>query len=58
MIDLEPSPEQAAFRDEVRAFIDARLPDEIRHCLRRIHALDQWFGDADAQAARSAAMGA
>ncbi len=30
----------------------------VGHCLRRIHVLDQLFGDADAQAARLARMGA
>ncbi len=30
----------------------------VGHCLRRIHVLDQLFGDVDAQAARLARMGA
>jgi pimeloyl-CoA dehydrogenase large subunit len=32
-MDLNLSPEEAAFRDEVRAFIKAELPDEIREKL-------------------------
>ena len=37
-MDLQPSPSQAAFRDEVRAFIKARLPADIRDRLSRGHA--------------------
>jgi pimeloyl-CoA dehydrogenase len=37
-MDLLLSPTQAAFRDEVRAFIGARLPAETRDRLRRGHA--------------------
>lgn len=33
-MDMELSPAQSAFRDEVRRFIDERLPDEIRNRLR------------------------
>ena len=33
-MDLRFTPEDIAFRDEVRAFIDANLPDEIRERLR------------------------
>lgn len=36
-MDLRLSPAEAAFRDEVRAFIKERLPDEIRERLRRGH---------------------
>jgi pimeloyl-CoA dehydrogenase len=38
MIDLQLSPAQAAFRDEVRGFVRERLPDEIRERLKRGHA--------------------
>lgn len=37
-MDLRPTPAQAAFRAEVRAFIQARLPAEIRARLRLGHA--------------------
>ncbi len=37
-IDLQLGPDLAAFRDEVRGFIQARLPSEIRERLRRGHA--------------------
>ena len=34
-MDLQISPEDIAFADEVRGFLKARLPDEIRDkCLR------------------------
>lgn len=36
-MNLELTPEQAAFREEVRSFIWARLPDEIRKRLRQGH---------------------
>jgi pimeloyl-CoA dehydrogenase len=36
-MDLDLTHEQRAFRDEVRAFIRARLPAEIRHRLRAGH---------------------
>lgn len=36
-MNLELTTEQAAFRDEVRAFVQARLPDEIRQRLRHGH---------------------
>ena len=36
-MNLEMSTEHAAFREEVRAFIQARLPDEIRQRLRQGH---------------------
>ncbi len=36
-MDLDLSPEQRAFRDEVRAFIRARLPTAIRERLRQGH---------------------
>jgi len=36
-MNLQPSPSQAAFRDEVRAFIGDRLPAEIRDRLRLGH---------------------
>ena len=36
-MNLELTTEQAAFREEVRAFIQARLPDEIRQRLRQGH---------------------
>ncbi len=36
-MNLALTPAQAAFRDEVRAFIDARLPDEIRSRMRAGH---------------------
>ncbi|VTU40725.1 Acyl-CoA dehydrogenase [Variovorax sp. PBS-H4] len=36
-MDLELSPEQRAFRDEVRTFIRSRLPAEIRERLRAGH---------------------
>ncbi|GAA5232324.1 acyl-CoA dehydrogenase [Verticiella sediminum] len=33
-MDLRPTPEQAAFRDDVRRYIDAHLPDDLRHRMR------------------------
>jgi len=33
-MDLKPTPEQNAFRQEVRRYIDENLPDELRHRLR------------------------
>jgi pimeloyl-CoA dehydrogenase len=36
-MDLDFTPAQLAFRDQVRAFIQERLPDEIRERLRRGH---------------------
>ena len=36
-MDLSPTPAQAAFREEVRAFIRERLPDDIRAHMRRGH---------------------
>lgn len=36
-MDINFTPEQIAFRDEVRAFVDARLPAEIRERLRDGH---------------------
>lgn len=36
-MDLTLTPEQRAYRDEVRAFIRARLPDDIRERLRAGH---------------------
>ncbi|WP_137920817.1 acyl-CoA dehydrogenase family protein [Hydrogenophaga sp. 2FB] len=36
-MDLKPTPSQAAFREEVRAFIRDRLPEDIRNRLRRGH---------------------
>ena len=35
MIELELTPEEVAFRDEVRAFIDAELTDELAAEVRR-----------------------
>lgn len=37
-MDLQFSSDQAAFREEVRAFIQARLPSDIRDRMRRGHA--------------------
>ncbi|HYP85817.1 acyl-CoA dehydrogenase family protein [Variovorax sp.] len=37
-MNIRPTPEQAAFREEVRAFIRERLPAEIRERLHRGHA--------------------
>jgi pimeloyl-CoA dehydrogenase len=37
-MNLRPTPEHAAFRAEVRAFVQARLPAEIRNRLRLGHA--------------------
>ena len=37
-MNIRPTPEQAAFREEVRTFIRERLPQEIRERLHRGHA--------------------
>lgn len=37
-MNLQPTPEQAAFREEVRRFIRERLPTETRDHIRRGHA--------------------
>ncbi|MGI4814539.1 MAG: acyl-CoA dehydrogenase family protein [Janthinobacterium lividum] len=36
-MNIQLTPQQLAFRDEVRSFIKARLPDDIRHRLRLGH---------------------
>lgn len=37
-MDLQFTPEQVTFRDELRAFINARLPSEIRERMRVGHS--------------------
>lgn len=40
-MDLAFSPDEQAFRAEVRAFLDAELPDDLRHKVRQRRELDR-----------------